>query len=90
MNQEKVRVVQLFNDTKQAKEKLPNLLKLEEILLSNPQLLDEKFEQILDFHLDRNLNVKKFMVSFIEKSCKINSQCKYQNSNKFFSYSIFH
>lgn len=82
MNQEKVKVNQLLNDTKQAKDKLTNLLKLEELLLANPQLLEEKFEQILDFHLERNLNIKKFIVSFIEKSCKLNPNCKFVIINK--------
>lgn len=53
------------------KEKIANLAQVQELIIHhNPQLLDSFFEEVAAFQNDRNSDVRKFVVGFIEEACK--------------------
>lgn len=53
------------------KEKIANLAKVQELIIHLDQkLLDSFFEEVAAFQTDRNSDVRKFVVGFIEEACK--------------------
>ncbi|XP_071524729.1 symplekin isoform X1 [Panulirus ornatus] len=68
------RVVELLNTAAflpSEKEKIANLAQVQELIIHHdPQLLDSFFEEVAAFQNDRNSDVRKFVVGFIEEACK--------------------
>ncbi|KAK4296500.1 hypothetical protein Pmani_031010 [Petrolisthes manimaculis] len=68
------RVVELLNTStflQSEKEKIANLAKVQELIIHlEPLLLDSFFEEVAAFQTDRNSDVRKFVVGFIEEACK--------------------
>ncbi|KAK7069039.1 hypothetical protein SK128_025268 [Halocaridina rubra] len=68
------RVVELLNTATfltSEKEKISNLSKVQELIIHHEQqLLDSFFEEVVAFQTDRNSDVRKFVVGFIEEACK--------------------
>ncbi|KAG0711695.1 Symplekin [Chionoecetes opilio] len=68
------RVVELLNTAAflpSEKEKIATLAKVQELIIHlDPQLLDSFFEDVAAFQKDRNSDVRKFVVGFIEEACK--------------------
>lgn len=51
------------------KEKIANLAKVQELIIHlEPLLLDSFFEEVAAFQTDRNSDVRKFVVGFIEEA----------------------
>ncbi|XP_042217940.1 symplekin-like [Homarus americanus] len=68
------RVVELLNTAAflpSEKEKIANLAQVQELIIHHDsQLLDSFFEEVAAFQNDRNSDVRKFVVGFIEEACK--------------------
>lgn len=67
-----VQVVELLNTAAflpSEKEKIATLAKVQELIIHHdPQLLDSFFEDVAAFQKDRNSDVRKFVVGFIEEA----------------------
>ncbi|XP_076061813.1 symplekin scaffold protein isoform X2 [Oratosquilla oratoria] len=68
------RVVELLNQATlltSEKEKISNLSQVQELIVhKEPQLLDSFYEEVAVFQTDRNSDVRKYVVGFIEEACK--------------------
>ncbi|XP_046384169.1 symplekin [Ischnura elegans] len=67
------RIVDLLNQAAVANDssKTDNLRRVQEIIVfKEPNLLDNFLDEMLGFQSDRNADVRKFVVSFIEEACK--------------------
>ncbi|XP_071441914.1 symplekin-like [Hetaerina americana] len=67
------RIVDLLNQAAVATDstKTDNLRRVQEIIVyKEPNLLDNFLDEMLGFQNDRNVDVRKFVVSFIEEACK--------------------
>lgn len=67
-------VVELLNDASIAtdpNEKLDCLRKVQErIIFKDPELLDDWLDDVVRFQTDKSQDVRKWIVGFIEESCK--------------------
>ena len=67
-----LQVVELLNTAAflpSEKEKIATLAKVQELIIHHdPQLLDSFFEDVAAFQKDRNSDVRKFVVGFIEEA----------------------
>lgn len=67
-----LQVVELLNSAAfqpSEKEKIATLAKVQELIIHlDPQLLDSFFEEVAAFQKDRNADVRKFVVGFIEEA----------------------
>eukprot|EP00041_Stephanoeca_diplocostata_P015144 m.287076 g.287076 ORF g.287076 m.287076 type:complete len:1034 (+) comp19944_c0_seq1:281-3382(+) len=74
MDETRDHVVQLLNEaatSTDADAKLKNLLMVQELTVNKePELLDNFFEEILQFQHDRSVNIRKHLIGFVEASCK--------------------
>ncbi|XP_042890478.1 symplekin-like isoform X2 [Penaeus japonicus] len=68
------RVVELLNTAAflpSEKERIGQLVQVQELIIHRePDLLDSFFEEVAAFQTDRNSDVRKFVVGFIEEACK--------------------
>jgi symplekin len=69
------RVIDLLNSSMYStseSEKVSNLVKVQELVLHN-DLLDNFLDEILGFQNDRDVEVRRFVVGFVENACKKDS-----------------
>eukprot|EP00039_Didymoeca_costata_P005915 m.85859 g.85859 ORF g.85859 m.85859 type:complete len:1019 (+) comp13027_c0_seq3:236-3292(+) len=66
------RVVAFINKAQigNTKDKIDNIRKVHELVIRTPELLDNFIEEILQFQLDKNADVRKEVVQFAEDACK--------------------
>ena len=70
------RVIDLLNNSMYSSdesEKVTNLRKVQELVLHN-DLLDNFLDEILGFQNDRDVEVRRFVVGFVENTCKKDSE----------------
>ncbi|KAK7863952.1 hypothetical protein R5R35_012453 [Gryllus longicercus] len=65
------KIVDWLNHAAVATDKVDTLRKVQEIIINKEEsLLDNFLEEVLGFQNDRNQDVRKFIVGFIEEACK--------------------
>ncbi|KAM4020271.1 symplekin [Anomaloglossus baeobatrachus] len=71
------KVVELLNTAALATNdsKITNLKQVQELIINkDPTLLDNFLDEIITFQADRSVDVRKFVVNFIEEACKLDNE----------------
>ncbi|XP_064621596.1 symplekin-like [Lineus longissimus] len=76
------RVVDLLNQAslmQKDAQKLNNLKQVQELIIrKDPNLLDNFLDEMLAFQTDKSVDVKKFIVCFMEEACKVDNEVLYK------------